>query len=101
MGAVFTQAIAEARWDDFVAWLRGGDGQLIGTHLEGAVDYQQPRYERPAFLLVGNESAGLPDAYAAACDLTVKMPMMGRADSLNAAMATAVMAYELLNQFRA
>ncbi len=100
MGAIFTQRIAMARWDDFLPWIRGGAGQLIGTSLEGAIDYQEPRYERPAFLLVGNESAGLPADYAAQCDITVKIPMMGRADSLNAAMATAVMAYELLNQFR-
>lgn len=100
MGAMFTQKVASARWQDFLAWLRAGEGQLIATHLEGAVDYQQPRYQSPAFLLVGNESAGLPDDYAAACDLSVKIPMMGRADSLNAAMASAVMAYELLNQFR-
>ncbi|MGI9361159.1 MAG: TrmH family RNA methyltransferase, partial [Parasphingorhabdus sp.] len=62
--------------------------------------YQQPGYERPCFVLVGNESAGLPADYAAACDLLVKMPMMGKADSLNAAVAGAVMAYEVLNQRR-
>jgi RNA methyltransferase, TrmH family len=54
----------------------------------------------PTFLLTGNEAQGLPPAYAAACDLRVKMPMLGRADSLNAAVATAVMAYEVLNQQR-
>ena len=50
--------------------------------------------------MVGNESQGLPAAYEAECDLLVKMPMLGKADSLNAAVATAVMAYEVLNQRR-
>lgn len=101
MGAVFTQSVVQARWPDFLAWLRGGPGQLVGTSLATDLDYQAPRYAAPTFILTGNESQGLPDDYAAACDLLVKMPMRGRADSLNAAIATAVMAYEVLNQRRA
>lgn len=100
MGALFTQTIATTRWDDFLTWLRGGEGMLVGTSLDTDLDYQQPNYGTPTFILVGNESAGLPTDYAAACDLLVKMPMRGKADSLNAAVATAVMAYEVLNQFR-
>jgi TrmH family RNA methyltransferase len=100
MGALFTQRIATASWDEFVAWLRGGEGELIGTSLNATQDYQQPRYARPAFILVGNEAQGLPEAYEAECDTLVKIPMLGRADSLNAAVATAVMAYEVINQWR-
>ena len=100
MGALFTQKIAIARWDEFLGWLRAGEGELIGTSLNTDLDYQQPRYGKPAFILVGNEQAGLPAAYEAACDVLVKMPMLGKADSLNAAIATAVMVYEVINQWR-
>jgi TrmH family RNA methyltransferase len=100
MGALFTQRIAAAPWADFVPWLRSGEGQLVGTSLRAELDYQAPRYARPVFLLVGNEAQGLPEAYEAECDLLVKMPMLGKADSLNAAVATAVMAYEVINQWR-
>lgn len=100
MGALFTQRIVQCRWGDFLAWLRAGPGQLIGTSLKTDRDYQHPRYVAPAFLLVGNEAQGLPADYEAQCDLLVKMPMLGKADSLNAAVATAVMAYEIRNQFR-
>jgi TrmH family RNA methyltransferase len=100
MGALFTQRVAIARWAEFTAWLRGGPGQLVGTSLNTAHDYQEPNYQAPTFLLVGNESQGLPAAYEAECDLLVKIPMLGKADSLNAAVATAVMAYEVLNQRR-
>ncbi len=100
MGALFTQTIATAAWPDFIAWLRSGPGQLVGMSLDTDHDYQGPRYAAPTFLLVGNEAQGLPPAYAAECDLLVKMPMLGRADSLNAAVAMAVMAYEVLNQRR-
>lgn len=100
MGALFTQRIAAARWADFVAWLRQEPGQLVGTSLKATQDYQEPTYAPPTFLLVGNEQAGLPAAYEQECDLLVKMPMLGKADSLNAAVATAVMAYEVINQWR-
>jgi RNA methyltransferase, TrmH family len=100
MGAIFTQSITAARWEEFIPWLRNGPGQLVGTSLNATQDYQHPRYATPTFLLVGNESQGLPEAYETECDLLVKMPMMGKADSLNAAVATAVMAYEILNQRR-
>ena len=100
MGALFTQRIAAARWEEFLPWLRSGAGQLIGTSLNASLDYQEPRYAPPAFILVGNEAQGLPGAYEAECDLLVKMPMLGKADSLNAAVATAVMAYEVINQWR-
>jgi len=101
MGALFTQHIAAARWPDFIAWLRSGPGQLVGTSLRTDTDYQAARYQPPTFILVGNEAQGLPADYERECDILVKMPMLGKADSLNAAVATAVMAYEVLNQRRA
>jgi len=97
MGAVFTQGLAQARWEEFVPWLRGGEGQLVAASLRDAVPYRGAPYAAPCFILVGNESQGLPEAYEAECDLRVTMPMRGRADSLNAAMAGAVLAYEVLD----
>jgi TrmH family RNA methyltransferase len=100
MGAVFTQKIVQCRWEEFLPWLRSGAGQLVGTSLQTETDYQAFAYTAPCFILTGNEAQGLPETYEAQCDTLVKMPMRGKADSLNAAMATAVMAYEVLNQFR-
>jgi RNA methyltransferase, TrmH family len=100
MGAIFTQKVVQCRWEEFLPWLRDGPGQLVGTSLQTELDYQDPAYESPCFIMTGNEAQGLPNDYATQCDLLVKMPMRGKADSLNAAMATAVMAYEVLNQFR-
>jgi TrmH family RNA methyltransferase len=96
MGALFTQAIAQAKWDEFLPWLRAGEGQLVAASLRDAQPYRGAPYQAPCFILVGNESRGLPQAYEDACDLRVTMPMRGRADSLNAAIAGAVLAYEVL-----
>lgn len=100
MGAVFTQKIVQCRWETFLPWLRKSEGQLVGTSLQTNMDYQSAEYFSPCFILTGNEAQGLPSEYEAECDILVKMPMAGKADSLNAAIATAVMAYEVLNQFR-
>jgi len=100
MGALFTIPFARAPWDEFHGWLRAGPGQLVGLALEGAVDYRAPDFSAPVFLFTGNEAQGLPPAYAAACDVRVKIPMLGKADSLNAAVATAVMAYTVLDRMR-
>lgn len=100
MGAVFTQAIVMAEWSEFLPWLRQGPGQLVATSLQTDMDYQAVKYTAPTFLLIGNEAQGLPAAYEEQCDVRVKMPMLGKADSLNAAIAAAVMAYEVLNQKR-
>jgi TrmH family RNA methyltransferase len=96
MGAIFTVQVAQARWDEFLPWLRTGNGQLVAASLRDAVPYRGAAYQAPCFILVGNESQGLPQEYEAACDLRVTMPMRGRADSLNAAVAGAVLAYEVL-----
>lgn len=100
MGAVFTQAIATASWADFLAWLRSGAGQLVGTSLKATHDYLDASYDQPCFLLIGNEQQGLPEPYEAECDLLVKIPMAGRADSLNAAVAAAVMAFSVKASWR-
>jgi RNA methyltransferase, TrmH family len=100
MGAVFTVGLAQARWEEFVAWFRLSEGQLVAASLRDAVPFRGANYVAPCFILVGNESQGLPEAYEAECDLRVTMPMKGRADSLNAAVAGAVLAYEVLAAFK-
>ena len=98
MGALFTVPVVKSTWAAFLPWLRAGPGQLVGLSLDTDTDYRAARYATPTFLLTGNEAQGLPTDYAAACDLLVRLPMLGKADSLNAAVATAVMAYEVLAQ---
>ena len=100
MGAIFTVPVAKARWEEFEPWLRGGPGQLVAASLRQAVPYRGAAYQAPCFILVGNESRGLPETYEAACDLRVTIPMRGRADSLNAAIAAAVMAFQVRASWR-
>ena len=100
MGAIFTQKVAKAPWSEFATWLRSGPGQLVGTSLKATQDYLEVEYQPPSFLLIGNEQQGLPPAYEDECDVLVKIPMAGRADSLNAAIAAAVMAFQVKASWR-
>ena len=98
MGALFTVPVVRSEWAPFLAWLREGPGQLVGLSLDTDTDYRTPSYTAPTFLLTGNEAQGMPEEMAAECDVLVRIPMLGKADSLNAAVSTAVMAYEVLGR---
>ena len=98
MGSVFAVAIARATPAEFLAWRQNWPGSVIGTRLDASVGYREAGIQRPALVLMGNEQAGLTDALAAACDVNVKIPMRGRADSLNLAIATGIMVYAVTDQ---
>ncbi len=93
MGSIFAVKIAKASVEEFMAWRKTWPGSVVGTHLSATTDYRAADYRRPVMILMGNEQAGLPDELAGACDVTVKIPMRGRADSLNLAVATGIMIY--------
>lgn len=95
MGSIFNVPVARAGLDAFLAWREGFRGPVVGTHLSGAVDYRTVPYAEPAMLVMGTEQSGLSDRLAAACSHLVKIPMAGKADSLNLAVSTAVALYEM------
>lgn len=97
MGSVFAVKIAKASIDEFLAWRKVWPGSVVGTLLSATTDYRQADYKKPALILMGNEQQGLPPELAAACDVNVKIPMRGRADSLNLAVATGIMIYTVTN----
>jgi TrmH family RNA methyltransferase len=100
MGAIFAVQLARASFDEFAAWKRACGVFLVGTSDQAPVDYQEVAYPQPLVLLMGSERQGLGPEQQALCDLMVRLPMRGRSDSLNLAVATGVMLYELLSQGR-
>ncbi len=96
MGSIFAVPVAKAGAEPFLAWRKGFPGLVAGTHLKGAVDYRSVDFSgKPVLLLMGNEQQGLPDDLAASCDRLLRIPQAGRADSLNLAVATGVMLFEI------
>jgi RNA methyltransferase, TrmH family len=95
MGSIFNISLAAGSAADFLAWRRNFAGEVVGTHLSGTADYRAVEYAMPSVLLMGNEQQGLPDDLSRSCDRLVKIPMAGRADSLNLAVATGIMLFEM------
>ncbi len=95
MGSVFAVPVIRVSKDEFLAWRKSWPGLVAGTHLAGSVDYRTVDYAgSPVLLVMGNEQQGLPGDIAEACDKLVRIPQAGRADSLNLAVATAVILFE-------
>ncbi|RWF42031.1 MAG: RNA methyltransferase [Mesorhizobium sp.] len=96
MGSIFAVPVAKATTEAFLAWRGGFSGLVAGTHLKGAVDYRSVDFSRgPMLLMMGNEQQGLPESLAASCDRLLRIPQAGRADSLNLAVATGIMLFEI------
>jgi RNA methyltransferase, TrmH family len=93
MGSIFAVPLYKATVPEFLAWRQTWPGSVVGTLLTATVDHRGADYRRPTMILMGNEQAGLPPEMAAACDVNVKIPMRGRADSLKLSVATGIMIY--------
>jgi RNA methyltransferase, TrmH family len=95
MGALFNLQIVRCSWPEFQAWQQQQGAFLLGTSDRAAVDYRHVPAARPLLLMMGSERHGLSDEQFAACNAVARIPMRGRSDSLNLAVATSVLLYEL------
>ncbi|WP_299024795.1 RNA methyltransferase [uncultured Thermanaerothrix sp.] len=100
MGAIFTQWLVRTSREAFLRWVAERHPPLIGTSDRAAQDYRDFIYPEGLMLLMGSEREGLSPVYASLCQAMVAIPMVGRVDSLNVAVATAVVLYEIFNQRR-
>ena len=98
MGAVFNVKIIACSEAEFISFSTSWPGRVIGTALPAAVDYRQADYDGPLIMLMGNEQAGLNATLIGMCDQLIKIPMQGRSDSLNLAVATGVVLYAAFDQ---
>lgn len=95
MGSVFNIEIVRCSQDEFISWRKNWTGLVVGTHLKGAVDYRSIDYhDKPVLVLMGNEQKGLPEDLVSLCTDNVLIPMAGKADSLNLAIATGIIVFE-------
>ena len=93
MGSIFAVPVFAGSEADFLALCARWPGAVIGTALPATVHYRRTDAPAPYLVVMGNEQAGITDAIAGACTHLVRIPMVGRADSLNLAISTAVMLY--------
>ena len=99
-GAVFSQGLVRASFAAFKDWLEAHDIPCIGTSSRAGTDYIDVAFPRPMVLLMGSERGGLSAEQESVCDALVRIPMLGRVESLNVAVATGILLYEAMNQAR-
>ena len=95
MGSLFAVKLARASFDELVRHKKTRGARMMGLSLKGGPLDSGASAPGKAIVLMGNEQSGLPEYMEAACDELIKLPMRGRADSLNLAIATGVMLYDL------
>ncbi len=95
MGSIFAVPIVRLEHAAFADLASRWSGGVVGTHLDGALDFRQVRYPPRVLLVMGSEGRGLSSEMAALCGQLVKIPMAGGLDSLNLAIATALTLYEI------
>lgn len=95
MGSIFAVPIAKMEHSAFLQLAKDWPGDVIGTHLTARDDFRNGDYRGPQLIVMGSEGPGLSSSAAAACSKLVKIPMAGKLDSLNLAIATALMLYQV------
>ncbi|HEV2364540.1 MAG TPA: RNA methyltransferase [Caulobacteraceae bacterium] len=96
MGSIFAVPIARASRKAFLSWRVSWPGAVVGTSLASALDYRDADWRAPVLALMGAEQSGLTPELATTCDVLVKIPMRGRADSLNLAVAAGIVLYRAM-----
>lgn len=98
LGTIWAQRLVRTTFAALTAWAREQRCRLIGTSPAAAVDYRACRYGLPLVLFMGSERAGLAPERLAVCDAVVRIPMLGECDSLNLAVSTSLVLYQIYDQ---
>lgn len=97
MGALFWHPVVAASFAEFAAWSRRHGYHIYGTSAHAALDYREmPGYAWPRILLLGSEREGLSQEQVQICEALIRLPMRGRATSLNLGVAAGVMLYAMV-----
>lgn len=97
MGSLFSQKLVKCSYYEFTHWAKSCGVAIVGSSPTGLLDYKASPRRRPAVLLIGNERRGLSGQLIEAADFMVRIPMRGRCDSINVAVAAGILLFEMTN----
>ena len=100
IGAVFTVPVAVAPTAEVIPWLKERGIRILTAQLQDSSLYYDSPMAGPTALVMGTESTGLTDPWRVAADAHIRIPMLGRLDSLNVSVSAAILIYEALRQRR-
>jgi TrmH family RNA methyltransferase len=98
MGTLFWVPVVQTTFQEFLAWSKNNAIQLIGSSAHAELDYREIKADHPWILVLGSEQKGLSTEHIKAFDMTVSLPMHGRASSLNLAVAAGILLYQFTNK---
>ena len=97
-GALFSLPVVETSTREAIAWLRANNIRIVATSPDAEAFYTEADLRQSVAVVVGTEQYGLSEVWLNESDLSVKIPMLGQADSLNVASATTILLYEVVRQ---
>ena len=93
MGSIFGMPLVRMATTELMSLCKTWPGDVVGTHLAGKTSHRRA-YAADTLLVMGSEGSGLSPALSKACKTLVRIPMPGKAESLNVAIATGIMLFE-------
>lgn len=84
--------------NDTLKYLKENDVWIYGTDMDAPIYYNQEKYDVGLAIVIGNEGSGMNRLVKENCDFLIKIPMMGKINSLNASVSAGIVMYEVLNK---
>ncbi len=98
LGAVFTTCVIAASSEETIAWLKGRGIRILTAQLQDSVPYYDTDMTVGTAIVMGAESSGLSELWRQNADEHIRIPMLGRLDSLNVSVSAAILLYEAIRQ---
>lgn len=95
MGSIFDMNIIQSTQEDAIRVLKDNDFEIVSSYLNTDNYYNNVNYKDKVALVIGNEANGVNDELINSSDTLVKIPIYGNAESLNAAISSAILMYEI------
>ena len=98
IGAIFTVPVAVASSEDTIKWLKDNNIKIYTAQLQDSEWYYDTDMKGGSAIVMGTEATGLTDVWRKAADAHIKIPMLGRLDSLNVSVSAAILLFEAVRQ---
>ena len=98
IGAIFTVPVATATSEETIAWLKANKIKIYTAQLQDSEWYYDTDMRGGTAIIMGTEATGLTDCWRKVADAHIKIPMLGRLDSLNVSVSAAILMFEAVRQ---
>ena len=98
IGAIFSVPTVAASSEETIEWLKGNGIKILTAQLQDSKLYYETPMTGPSAIVMGTESTGLTDIWRKAADAHIRIPMLGKLDSLNVSVSAAILLFEAVRQ---